>query len=60
MSLPPVLGSSLNILRITGVGVGGVMLMVFVLILMFRLVEDFAPFLGLFNLFRRLRCGESS
>ena len=45
-------GSNLNISV-----VGGVMLMVFFLILSGRPVEVFVRFLGHFNLFRELRCG---
>ena len=51
-----VLGSLLTSLRTAGVVVGGVMLTVFVLIMMLRLVGESALFLGLFNLFRGLRC----
>ena len=39
--------------------VGGVMLMVFVLILTRCIVEDFVQSLGHFNLFRGLKCGAS-
>ena len=54
---PPVLGSTLISLRIAGVIVGGAMLIVFVQVVRFRLVEVSAPFLGLFSLCRELRCG---
>ena len=52
-----VLGSLLTSLSISGGVIGGVMLMIFVLILMLRLVGVSALFLGLFNLFKGLRCG---
>ena len=54
-----VLGSLLTSLRTAGGVVGGVMLAVFVWIMVFRLVGVSALFLGLFNLFRELRCGAS-
>ena len=44
-------------LSIFGGIVSGVMLMVFALILTLRVVEVFVRFLGLFNLFRGLKCG---
>ena len=46
-------------LSISGEVVGGVMLTVFVLILILRLAGGFVLFLGLFNLFRELKCGVS-
>ena len=52
-----VLGSLLTSLRTAGVVVGGVMLMVFVQVVRFPLVEVSVRFLGHFNLFRGLRCG---
>ena len=54
-----VLVSLLTNLISAGTVVGGVMLTVIVLMLVFRLVGVSALFLGLFNLFRELRCGES-
>ena len=54
------LGSLLTSLSLFGMIDGGVMLTVFVLILMLRLVDFSALFLCLFNLFRGLKCGESS
>ena len=51
------LGFLLIKLNISGGVVGGVMLMVFVLILTKCAVEVFVRFLGHFNLFRGLRCG---
>ena len=50
-----VLGSLLTNLIFAGAVVGGVMLTVFVLMMVFRLVGVFAVFLGLFNLFRGLK-----
>ena len=55
-----VLGSLLTSLNTAGEVAGEVMLTVFVLILMLRLVGVSALFLGLFNQFRGLSCGESS
>ena len=46
-------------LNISGGIVGGVMLMVFVLILTLSVVRNFVLFLGHFNLFRGLKCGAS-
>ena len=51
------LGFLLTRLNVSGMVVGGVMLMVFVLFLILRLAGFFVLFLGLFNLFRGLRCG---
>ena len=55
-----VLGFLLTSLSIVGEVVGGVMLTVLVLILMWHLVGVSALFLGLFNLSRGLKRGESS
>ena len=57
VSLLQVLGSLLTSLRNAGVVVGGVMSMVFVQVVKFRLVEVSVLFLGLSGLFRELRCG---
>ena len=54
-----VLGFLLTRLSISGDVVGEVMLMVFVLIIILRLAGVFVLFLGLFNLFRGLKCVES-
>ena len=54
-----VLASLLNSLKTAGVVAGGIMLMVFVQVVKFRLEEVSVLFLGLSNLFRELRCGVS-
>ena len=55
MSLLQVLGSLLTNLRIAGVDVGGVMLTMFGLMVVFSLVGVSARFWGLCSLFRELR-----
>ena len=52
-----VLGSLLTSLRITGVGVVGVMLIMFGLMVVFSLAGASAPFRGPCSLFRELKCG---
>ena len=59
VSLLQVLGLLLTKLRITGVVVGGVMLIVFAPRVRFSLAGVCAPFLGLCSLFRDLKCGVS-
>ena len=55
-----VLGSLLTSLRITEVGVIGVMLIMFGLMVVFSVVGASAPFRGPYNsLFRELKCGRS-
>ena len=54
-----VLGSFLILQKIAGVVIGGVILIVFVLMVLYILVEVSALFQGLCNLFNKLRCGES-
>ena len=54
-----VLGSLLTSLKTAGVVEGGGMLMVFVLVEKLRLVEVSVLFLGLFSLFKELKCGVS-
>ena len=51
------LGFFLISLSIFGEVIGGVMLIMFVLILTLSAVEVFVQFLGLFNLFKELKCG---
>ena len=55
---PPVLDSLLIILPLFGMFVPGGWLIIFTLLVTFRLVEASALFLGLISLFRGLRCGE--
>ena len=57
MFLHQVLGSLLTSLRTVGVVVGGVMLIVFALRVKVSLVGVSVLSLGLFSLFRELRCG---
>ena len=57
MCLLQELGSLLTSLRTAGVVVGGVMLMVFVLIMVFRLVEASVLSPDLFSLFKEPKCG---
>ena len=54
---PPVLGSTLISLRIAGVNVGGVVLIVFVQMVRFRLAGVFVLSLGLLSQFRGPKCG---
>ena len=54
---PPVLDSLLIILPLFGMFVPGGRLIIFTLLVIFRLVEASALFLGLISLFRGLRCG---
>ena len=49
----------LTSLTTAGVVVGGVMLIMYGLMVVFSLVGAIVVFLGLFNLFRGLRCGAS-
>ena len=57
VSLLLVLGCLLTSPSTAGVAVGGAMLIMFVLILTLSAVEVFVQSLGLFNLFKGLRCG---
>ena len=53
------LGSLLTSLKTAGVVVGGVILMVFVQLEKFRLVEVSVLSLGLFSLYKEMKCGVS-